>query len=280
MSSRVPEPSEALPGHEASEYGLAMLAPPGLAYPSDVPPRKQEPRRRPRRDPEAVRALLVQAAVEAYSTRPYEDVTNLEIAEAAGVSASVLYRKFPTKADLFTEALLQPFREFLHQFRDSYAERVRRNSTELEIVQDFMLELYDHLRSHRPVLAGLLVAEPTMDADASGRIRQIFEEIFTEMSGFGVEQSEVRGWFPAEHIGLLTRLLVSMVTAMVAFEPWYRPDGEAGDREFMAETMARLILYGMRMEPPAQSLKAVKTSAKTPPSALARRRTKAADSGA
>jgi AcrR family transcriptional regulator len=209
----------------------------------------QKTARRPRRDPEAVRALLVQVAVEAYSSRRYEDVTNIEIAERAGVSASVLYRKFPTKADLFTEAVLQPFRDFLEQFRAAYAERVRRKAHELEIVTEFMLELFDHLHAHRAVLAGLLVAEPTMDPEASARIRQVFEDIFTELAGFGVEQSAARGWFPTEDIVLTTRLLVSMVTAMVAFEPWYRPEGHTGDREFMAERMARLILYGMRLEP-------------------------------
>lgn len=196
-----------------------------------------------------MRQLLVQAAAETFSKKRYEDVTTLEVAAKAGVSASVLYRKFPTKADLFKEAVLQPFTDFLVQFRVAYADQDLQQG-ELELVTEFMLELYDHLHRHRAVLVGLLAAEPTLDAEAGREVRGVFEAIFDELTSFGREQSRMRGWFPDQNMELTPRLLVSMVTAMVTFEPWFRPDGPPGERELMGETMARLILYGMRLAPP------------------------------
>jgi AcrR family transcriptional regulator len=196
--------------------------------------------------------LLIATASEVYRIRPYEDVTNREIAARAGVSSSVLYRKFPTKVALFQEAVLAPFTEFLTEFRATYTEATGLGHSELDLVREFMLELYSHLRAHREVLIGLLAAEGSLDAEAAAQVRLMFEGMFMELQGIGEEQSQRRGWFPDSDMELTTRLLVSMVTAMVTFEPWFLPEGASGDREYVATQMARLILYGMRMGPVTQ----------------------------
>jgi AcrR family transcriptional regulator len=205
--------------------------------------------RRARREPSEVRSLLIATASDVYRTRPYEEVTNQEIATLAGVSSSVLYRNFPTKASLFQAAFLAPFTEFLTAFRETYAVARGEQQGELELVTSFMRDLYAHLHAHREVLTGLLSAEASLDADSRRQVRGVFDDLFTELQAIGSDQSRSRGWFPDSDMELTTRLLVGMVSAMVTFEPWFLPSGASGDLDHVAEHMARLILYGMRLSP-------------------------------
>jgi AcrR family transcriptional regulator len=72
---------------------------------------------RTRRRPEQVRALLLEAAEELFTRQGYAETTTDDIAAQAGVTRSVMYRHFRTKLELFQEAVLKPFIEFLRDYR-------------------------------------------------------------------------------------------------------------------------------------------------------------------
>ena len=56
-------------------------------------------------DPPECRARIVAAAIEAFQTRSYSEVTVSDIAEAAGLAKGTVYRHFTSKEDLLTAAI-------------------------------------------------------------------------------------------------------------------------------------------------------------------------------
>ena len=71
---------------------------------------------RRRRSPAEVRTLLIGAAQQVFAARGYGGATTAEIAAAAGVAESALFRHFATKSELFATAALVPFTEFVSEF--------------------------------------------------------------------------------------------------------------------------------------------------------------------
>src|SRR5271156_53822 len=69
-----------------------------------------------RRSSQQVRRLVLDASAAAFRTKGLARVTTDEIAEAAGVSMSVIFRHFPSKGHLFREALVAPFVESMQVF--------------------------------------------------------------------------------------------------------------------------------------------------------------------
>ncbi|MGH3494983.1 MAG: TetR family transcriptional regulator, partial [Sciscionella sp.] len=56
-------------------------------------------------DPETVAERLMDAAIEAFQTRSFGEVTISEVAEAAGVAKGSVYRHFSSKEELFVAAI-------------------------------------------------------------------------------------------------------------------------------------------------------------------------------
>ena len=76
-------------------------------------PRRLVPRGRPR--------SVLEPGLQRYSTR--------EISEQAGVSEALMYRYFSSKVDLFREALVSPFVEFVENSNAKWTSGAQRSST-------------------------------------------------------------------------------------------------------------------------------------------------------
>jgi AcrR family transcriptional regulator len=70
---------------------------------------------RHRLPPEVRRERLLEAAAEVFAARGYEGARVEQIAEAAGISAGLIYRHFDGKRELFEELLRQGARQLLEQ---------------------------------------------------------------------------------------------------------------------------------------------------------------------
>ena len=61
-----------------------------------------------RQDEREVRkSLIITAAMKLFEERSFHDIGMRDIASEAGVSAASIYRYFPSRDDLFIEALIQ-----------------------------------------------------------------------------------------------------------------------------------------------------------------------------
>src|SRR5581483_10001103 len=113
------------------------------AVSEDVSPEKAA--RRTRRRPAEVRQLLLEAAVDVFSSRGHAGASTKVIADTAGVSESALFGHFSSKDKLFAGAVSEPFERFMQEFVAAWElERAARWDDEA-FFHEFVTDLYSNL---------------------------------------------------------------------------------------------------------------------------------------
>jgi AcrR family transcriptional regulator len=206
-----------------------------------------------RRSTNQVRQLLLDAAVREFAAKGFAGATTDDIATAADVSLSVLFRQFPAKADLFRDALMQPFVDSLRTFTEHWEHTLLDPVDEREVMRLMISDLYDHLRRHEDALTALLAADRTVDADTAAEIHKLFDQIFAQLGRLGEREAARRGWFPGDEMELNSRLLFALITSAVAHRQWFFPTGRKRiSREKLINHVTDLMLYGLRLAAPDQ----------------------------
>ena len=194
---------------------------------------------------------MLQAAEREFAAKGYARSTTDEIADAAGVSMSVLFRHFPTKSELFRDAVMQPFVESLRVFTERWEQSFIDPLDEREVMRLVISDLYDHLRDHQFALAALFAEEYSLDDETAAEVKGLLEQVFTQLANLGQREAGRREWFSGEEMELNSRLLVAMLTSVVANRRWFLPTGRKRiSREKLINHMSNLLLYGLRLAPP------------------------------
>lgn len=204
---------------------------------------------RRRRRPAEVRRLVLESAIEVFAQHGYGGASTKDIAEAAGVSESVLFRHFTSKANLFGEAAVRPFAEFLTQFTaDSVAGR-EHQLDEKELVANFVRDLYDNLEARRGMVLALATANHPDLASLNGDITKRFEAaVFEPLKAISVARARERGLEPRD-FDLTARVVVGMVTAVAVLEQWILPSGpERPSRDAVIDELVAVALYGASID--------------------------------
>ncbi len=202
-----------------------------------------------RRRPAEVRALLVRAASEVFARKGYAQATTDDIAEEAGVAVSVMYRHFKNKSELFREAVLSPFVEFLSGFDATWRAQLDQPWEERRLMGALLSLFYDSLREHRDAVLSLMAADGSVEAEQAREAGELFQRMFGELRLIGESESATRGWFPAENIELTIRLALGMVASMAVFDGLLPPEPDRPSREALLEHMSDVVLYGLRRAP-------------------------------
>lgn len=113
------------------------------------------PVRRPRRSSTEVRALVLQAAAEAFAREGYAGATTREIARHAGVLESTMFRIFPTKDSLYEAAVVQPFEAFLEDFHDRWMAAPVPGGDPEQVLRQFVIGMHDLVRQNRSIISAL-----------------------------------------------------------------------------------------------------------------------------
>jgi AcrR family transcriptional regulator len=196
----------------------ADVAPAGVGGTGRDPARSARPglARRPRRDAERNRRLLVQAAVETFRVDGL-DVALDAIARRAGVGNATLYRHFPTREDLY-EAVFADAGERLSEVTRRYAEATDGAAALRAFVED--------LYSISPVSSELgKLADERLDV--SPALRQIVEDVratLVRLLALAQEQGSVRRDVDLDDLELLLSGLKAVVVATAEVAPglWRR----------------------------------------------------------
>jgi AcrR family transcriptional regulator len=215
--------------------------------PSSRPMRSRRSRGEPRR-------LLIEAARGLFNERGYSGATTREISDRAGVSETLMFRNFGTKAGVFHEAMVQPFVEFVQAFV-AQAEAGDFSDVDDETAARLLIGgLYDLFHTHRGLVTMFWSAEVMGESDLSesGALNEVQEQ-FDALIAFGRSQRRVRhSELPAQY--LTTRVTMAMVIGMAAFgESFYghiRPK-----RDDIVEELVQAVLYGHQRIPATASSK-------------------------
>jgi AcrR family transcriptional regulator len=217
---------------------------------------KTTPSRPRRRRPSEVRALILTAADRVFSRKGYAGTTLDEVAEEAGVSGSVMYRNFRTKSELFSEAVLVPFVDFLAQLTTEAPSRAGSPHWGNErLMHEYVGDLYENLHDHRDALVGLVAAGSNLDPEASRRITLLLEQVVGALTEVHEEEARHRAGVSPVDADLTHRAVLSMISGLIAFGPWFLPHGrQRVSRERLVGHLSKLLLYGLNLAPPGDDV--------------------------
>jgi AcrR family transcriptional regulator len=201
--------------------------------------------------PKEVRKLLLEAASRVFAERGFGGATTREIVGRAGVAEPLLFRHFGSKANLFREAALYPFGEFVaEEIRTFEAQRAEPWSNEL-LMRDFIARLYDVFRRNRRLVLSLIAASE-LEGLRSARVGLALPGLAGHLARLEKIGREVA----AQHdmatvdVEVSSRAVSAMVFAMAVFDRWFGPQGREGPsrRERVVDALTKLALYGVEYQ--------------------------------
>ena len=195
-----------------------------------------------------VRRLLLDAARALFAERGYAGTSTRAIAERAGVANSLLHRHFSSKAQLFEEAVFDPFATYIGQVVSDWEERSPLKRTLEDECRFFVSGLYDALSEHRQLVLALVAGDIyendlrsfTSDQHDTpvGRLLERLEAITeTEIRG--------RGLTPAGDVSATVRLTFGMVLSAAVLPRWIMPASNAPTRDHLVEEIVGFMLNGI-----------------------------------
>lgn len=193
----------------------------------------------------ATRQNILDAARACFSARGYHSTTTKDVAAAADVAEVTLFRHFPTKAQLFEEAAIQPLNDFLNDWivgwtnqppgsRDVAAEGLR-----------FYSSLMDLLIRERNLVATLLSALAIDQAELtiSAEARAFMSELLARLEGVFAREGDLRGYTGDPHV--TPRLIMAMALGIATHSDWLFGTGRVPTQDHLVAEMSRMTVYGL-----------------------------------
>jgi AcrR family transcriptional regulator len=190
-----------------------------------------------------IRKLLLDAARAEFRAKGFDGATTAAIAKRAHVAEIQLYRAFPSKTDLFSEAIFAPVLEHFRVFNAKHRDLSEADDAVIrEKANRYVIELISLLNDNTRLLASLL--SPAKDAakpnseNPFGEVLQTFlDEIAAIMATRAITPTEI----DAATIG---RIAFASILGCVSYRDWLFPD--AGKNPAAIDrAMAQFILAGI-----------------------------------
>lgn len=204
---------------------------------------------RQRRSSEELRALILDAAREVFARKGYAATTKRDVAEAAGVSLSVLYRHYESIADLFAGAALIPFTQFLDELTAEWLRQREGDWDDEAMMRSYLGDLLHNLRENRDVLTGIVAASKDIDSEVLATLTAAVDEMFARIGLMSELEAHRRQWFSPEGLDAVLRMLVAMVLGVVTYD-WLLVKPGTDHNDQLLDTMVPLALWGLARHPP------------------------------
>jgi AcrR family transcriptional regulator/transposase len=205
-----------------------------------------------RRTPDQIRRALLKAA-EDVTAREGRAASFHDIARAAGVSRSVLYRHFRNRAELLQETALAPFVDFLGAFREiSVAQSASAELSTWDMERAFISGILEHLDAHQPFLSTVLSERSAISHSLKAAFCASVDHALEKLAEVGAEEgrSHNRG-VPLETISVKIRLVFALVAGISENRSWLIPAGQrAWSRDDLLDNLTEFTLYGVHNAPP------------------------------
>lgn len=203
---------------------------------------------RERRTTAEVRAALLSAAPSLFARHGVARTTTRDIAEAAGVAETAVFRHFGSKSELFAEAVVAPFARFTEQYAQRWWPRLEQPASNEAILRAFMEDFYDELDNHRDAVRALLLAygDPSA-AEAVEAGRRHFAELHRSLTALAKTwSSRSDGMTPVFTEALTSRFIVGMLMLFTTFDWWFVAPGEPPvGRKEVIDVMAGIVIPGL-----------------------------------
>lgn len=241
------------------------VAPGGAAEPSRATPSRATPRKL--RKPAEVRGLLLDAAREVFGAKGYEAASTSEIARTAGVAHALLFRHFGTKAELFEQAVFEPFQAAIADVLRQWSAYGHEPHSPALSSGDYVELVYTFLRENAQLVAAL-AATPhygervhgddggaaggggagsgaagggAADGGADPSLSRLMDAVSTALE----TEAGVHGWRGID-IPIAARVAFCAVLGVTVFDSWVFPGGarHPGERRIKNE-LASFLAAGL-----------------------------------
>jgi AcrR family transcriptional regulator len=178
-----------------------------------------------RRDGDATRERLLQAALELYTTTGYSRTTTPMLATHAGIAEGTIYRHFKSKEQLLNEAWRRAYHAAAELLKSLDGDRARKAPERLAQLGRQLVEL----AATDPALTRMLLAtepEPYLD-EPSKAVRREFLEALVQQVAMGKSDGLVRPG-PAELWASVWLTVVQHAMDLVASGTWSADSSPAG----------------------------------------------------
>lgn len=178
-----------------------------------------------RLDPETRRAQLVAAAVEVFHGRDPDEVSVEEVAEAAGVSRSLLYAYFGDRGGLVAEVYLHSLRDLDAELAKALDDGLTDEAQLRRIVRRYLVFARDNEPTWTLINRAGRMAHPAVQKAREARLDRIAERWgdpatarFVAQSVLGLLDAGARYWIDHRDRGLerATAMLVTLIWAGIA----------------------------------------------------------------
>jgi AcrR family transcriptional regulator len=199
-----------------------------------------------RRTTTEVRSAIVTAARFLFSERGYGATTTRDITAYAGVADPLLFRHFGSKSELFEQAVLEPFSDFVKQYTSGMRRRRPRFASPEESALDYLSRLYDFCIENREVALAIFMAASHQDlASELQRAVSDLNSLFNALEKNTRVESRRHG-IPVARPDLAVRLTFGMVLAVTVLDDWlFAPTARQPSRDEMVAALAELVLHGV-----------------------------------
>jgi len=207
-----------------------------------VPPQTRE---QLRRGSEEVRELMLAAARQEFSANGYSGATTKDIAARAAVSHRLLFSNFGSKADLFRQAMIEPFDRFTEGYVQAWRQ-ISDDASPESRVEGFVRGLLDLVDTHRVALRSAIAHADTPGPEATllHDVAAAFQRIHTLVLTTGEWQFE-----PAPVVAASAGAVMSTILLAELVFPDSQP---RPSRDTLIIELTRFILYGISIhfDPP------------------------------
>jgi AcrR family transcriptional regulator len=167
------------------------------------------------------------------------------IAERAGIAEPLLFRNFGSKAALFTEVALGPFKDFVDQWKQVHRGQDDGRS-EREITMDLLNSAYELFSDNRGLIVSYIatsVFEPEVTRFETSPM--FLEAINTLAAWAETEFVEPNGLRPM-NVMIVNRAIIGMVMSMALFEDWLLGGEHTNPtRDQIIRELTELALHGI-----------------------------------
>ncbi|KAA1421863.1 TetR/AcrR family transcriptional regulator [Nocardioides humilatus] len=209
--------------------------------------------RRTRRSPDEVRALVLRAAHDLFTSQGYQATRTRQIAERAQVAEPVIFRHFGSKAEIFEISLLTPFTEFANAWAASWEEDPLESADEYEMTRTFVEGFYKLTVEHQEVLRTLMSARAAGGDDAlvevANRVVEQLGALLTLIRSLLEKHAAARGWGTLDS-PVTVAVALGSILSVVLFDDWIFPAGQPRPgRAREIEELTQMLLRGVAHRP-------------------------------
>jgi len=198
--------------------------------------------RQTRRSRAELRELLLVAAKAEFGANGYANTSTRDVAKTAGVALSVMYRHFETKADLFSEAVLDPFVRGFEQLGSDWLSQLDEPLSDQTMMEIFVRDIYGSLAANQRALDQMLSGRAELPEAMVERIQMAFEKLIGQLRLMTELEARRRGWTSTLGPDMTVRIVLAMMMGMSAYSWLLQPN--TGNHEVPAG-MVKLALWGV-----------------------------------